>query len=170
MNEPAQEGTGRQYYGLGAKLASVQQFDPRHGLRFDQEVVDFPLNDAQPRLSRKRLLHEAAIELAVHLRSGPAHSRTLAPVEQAELDTGFVGNPAHQTIQSIDLAHEMTLAQPANGGIAAHLADGGEFVRDESRTGANSGSSSRCLAPGMPAADNYDIEFVHAGPISQCFT
>ena len=84
-------------------------------------------------LRRERRLHRLAIELAVGLGARPAHGRALAAVEQAELDAGRIRDPAHQAVQRIDLAHQMALADPADRGIAGHLADGLELVRQQQR-------------------------------------
>ena len=67
-----------------------------------------------------------AIELAVGLGARALHRRALGAVEQAELDAGGVGDPAHHAVERIDLAHQVALAEPADRRVAGHLADGGE--------------------------------------------
>jgi hypothetical protein len=79
-------------------------------------------------------------------------------IEQTELDTGLVRNPAHQAVERIDLANQMTLAEPTNGRIARHFADGGRLVGDERGLGAHACSSSSSLATRVAAADNNDIK------------
>ena len=69
-----------------------------------------------------------------------------------------VGDPAHQAVQRVDLAHEMALAEPADGRIAGHLADGGEAVGDQRRARAHARRGGRGLAAGMAAADDDDVE------------
>ena len=44
-----------------------------------------------------------------------------------------IGHPAHHAVERVDLAHQMALAQPADGRVAGHLADGGELMGDEQR-------------------------------------
>ncbi len=90
----------------------------------DGQVLDGGLDDLKPRRGADRRLHGLAIELAVGLGAGPLHRRALAAVEHAELDAGRVGDPAHQAVQRVDLAHQMALAEAADGRIAGHLADG----------------------------------------------
>ena len=98
---------------------------------------------------------------------GPCTAGTLGAVEQAELDAGGVGDAAHQAVEGIDLAHEVALAEAADGRIAGHLADGGEGVGDERRTRAHARSRGRGLAAGMAAAHNDHVElgFGHTGEI-----
>ena len=109
-------------------------------------------------MARDRVLHGPAVELAVGLGAGTLHGRALAAVEHAELDAGLVGDAAHHAVEGIDLAHEMALAQAADGRIAGHLADGREAVGDERRPGAQARGRGRRLAAGMAAADDDDIE------------
>ena len=95
----------------------------------DASVLQNQVFGAASRISRLEMLrsmrlHRCAVERAVGLGAGPAHRRTFAAVEQAELDAGGIGDPAHQPVQRIDLAHQMALAHPADGGIAGHLAQG----------------------------------------------
>ncbi len=102
----------------------------------DDQVLDRGLDHFEARRGLDRRLHGLAVELAVGLGAGALHGRALAAVEHAELDAGLVGDPAHQPVKRIDLAHQMALAEPANGRIAGHLADGGEAMGDQRRVGA----------------------------------
>ena len=107
------------------------------------------------------------VELAVGLGAGALHRRAFAPVQHAELDAGQVGDPTHQAVEGIDLADQMPLAEPANGRIAGHFADGSEAVGDQRRARAHAGGRSGSLAAGMAAADDDNVvgvgipRFVH---------
>ena len=76
-------------------------------------------------------LHRRAVERPIRLRPGPAHGRPLAPVQHPELDAGPVGDPAHQAVERIDFAHQMALAQPADGRVAGHRPDGRQPMGDQ---------------------------------------
>ena len=104
-----------------------------------------------------RRLHRLAIELAIGLGARALHGRTLRAIEQAELDAGLVGDPAHQAVERVDLADQMALAEPADRRIARHLADGRRLVGDERRARAHARGGRRRLAAGVAAADNDDI-------------
>ena len=114
-----------------------------------------------------RCLHGLAIKLAVGLGAGALHRGAFAPVQHAELDAGGVSHPAHQAVEGVDLAHQMALAEAANGRIAGHFADRGEAVGDQRRARAHAGRSGRSLAAGMAAADHDHVvgvgipRFVH---------
>ena len=71
-----------------------------------------------------------------------------------------IGDPAHQTIQRIDLADQMTLAETADGGIAGHGPDGRETMGHEGGPGAHPRSGTRGFTAGMAAADDDDVEGV----------
>src|SRR5581483_8626391 len=100
----------------------------------------------------------APVKLAVGLRAWALDRRPLAPVEDAELDARLVRNAAHEPVECIDLAHEVALAEPADGRVAGHLADGGEAMGDEGGARAHAGGRGRGLATGVAAADDDDIE------------
>ena len=124
----------------------------------DHQVLHRALDHLQVRRRPDRGLHGGAVELAVGLGARALHGRPLGAVEQPELDAGRIGHPPHQAVQRIDLAHQVALAEPADGRVARHLADGGEAVRHQRRARAHAGRRSRRLAAGMAAADNDDVE------------
>ena len=75
----------------------------------------------------------------------------------------------------------MALAEPADGRVAGHLADGGEAVGNERRACAHARGRGRGLAAGMATADDDDIEMLvealahcphlmASGPNVHCFT
>ena len=100
------------------------------------------------------------VELPVGLGARAAHRRTLAPIEHAELDPALVGDPAHQAVERIDLAHQMALAEPADRRVAGHRADSREPMRDQRGARAHARRRGRGLAAGVPAADHDDVERV----------
>ena len=114
----------------------------------------------RPAVSRIAALHGGGIELAVGLGAGPAHRRTLAPVQDAELDAALVGDPAHQAVQSIDFADQMALAEAADGRIAGHRADRRESMGQQRGLRAHARGRGRGLAAGVAAADHDDVERV----------
>ena len=124
----------------------------------DDQVLDRGLDHLEIGRRPDRRLHGLAIELAVGLGARALHGRALGAVEQAELDAGGIRHPPHQAVQRIDLAHQVALAEPADGRIARHLADGGEAVRHQRRARAHAGRGRRSLAAGMAAADDDDVK------------
>ena len=103
-------------------------------------------------------LHRLAIELAVRLCPRAAYGGAFSPVQEAKLDTGGVGNAAHQAVQGIDFPYQMAFSKPSDGRVAGHGANGGEPVRDQGSPGAHACGSGGSLTAGMAAADNNDVE------------
>ncbi len=158
MDEPAQEGAGGEHHGAGADAFAAGGDDAGHGALLDDQVLDGGLDHFEARRGADRRLHGLAVELAVGLGARALDRRALAAVEHAELDAGGVGHAAHEAVERIDLAHEMALAETADGGVAGHLADGGEAVGDQRRARAHAGRGRSRLAAGMAAADDDDVE------------
>ena len=117
-----------------------------------------PSIDAQVGGLPDRGLHRRRVELAVGLGARPADRRTLAAVEHAKLDAAGIGDPAHQSVQRIDLADQMTLAQTADRGVAGHRADGRKAMGHQRRPRAHPRGGAGGLAAGMAAADDDDVE------------
>ena len=87
------------------------------------------------------------------------------------MNPGFVGDAAHQPVEGIDLADEVTFAEPADRRIAGHCADAGKGMGDERGARAQARSGSRSLTAGMPPAHNDDIKLVRIHPAHpKCFT
>ena len=68
-------------------------------------------------------LGQELVGLLVALGAGAVHRRALAPVEQAELDRGRVGEHPHRAAERVDLADDLPLGHAADRRVAAHLAD-----------------------------------------------
>ena len=110
-------------------------------------------------------LHGSGVELSIGLRARPAHGRSLAPVEKPELDSGAIGDPAHDPVERIDLAHEMAFAEAADRRVAGHGADRVRPMRDQSGPRAHAGRGGGRLGAGVAAADHDHIErLVHDEP------
>ena len=99
---------------------------PTDAAMLDDQILDAALDHLQVGGGANGRLHRLAVELAVGLGARALHGGTLGAVEQPELDAGGVGDAAHQPVEGIDLAHEVALAEAADGRIAGHLADRGE--------------------------------------------
>ena len=158
VDQPVQERAGGQHHGAGARCRPSADDHAANPAVLDDQVLDAALDDLEIGRGADRRLHGLAVELAVGLGARALHGRPLGAVEQPELDAGRVGHPAHQAVQGIDLAHQMALAEPADGRIAGHLADGREGMRDERGARAHARRRRRRLAAGVAAAHYDHIE------------
>jgi len=94
----------------------------------EQQILGCTFDHIEPFCLRQQFRDGPTIELAVGLRARTAHRRSLAAVEDAELDPCPVDRPAHDAVERIDLTHEMPLAETADCGIARHFPDRHPFV------------------------------------------
>jgi hypothetical protein len=97
------------------------------------------------------------VELPVGLGAGRAHRRSLARIQRAELDAGAVGGARHGAAECVDLAHQVTLADAADRGVAAHRPERLETLREQQRARAHARGGERRLGAGMAAADDDDV-------------
>jgi len=95
----------------------------------------------------------------VGLRPRPAHRRSLAGIEDAELDAGPVGCAGHQAAERVDLLDQVALADAADGRVARHLSKGLDAVREEQGTASHARRGKGCLGAGMAATDDENVEF-----------
>src|SRR5690606_8205066 len=134
----------------------IQQADPGNDAVGHVEIVDFALDNIEIGLRADRRLHGLPIELAIGLRARTAHRGPLATIEDAKLYARLIGYAAHQTVQRVDFADKMALAQPANGRVAAHFANGGEAMSHEGCRYTEAGGRCGSFRPGMAPADDDD--------------
>src|SRR5262249_55518759 len=107
-----------------------------------------------------------AIELSIGLRARASDGRSLAAIEQPELDASAIRSAPHNAVKRIDLADKMALGQAANSRVARHLADGGGVMCQPQRPSAHARRCGCRLGPGVPATDDNDIEFRHGSNLS----
>ena len=77
--------------------------------------------------------------------------------KQAELDADGVGDFAHDAAERVDLPHQVTLGDAADGRVAGHLRDQVEIHGDHRGPEAHAGAGPGGLAPGVAGADHDDV-------------
>ena len=95
--------------------------------------------------------------LPVRLGARRPDRRSLAGIQRAELDPGFVRGARHRAPERIDLAHQVSLADTADGWVAAHLAERLDALRQQQCPRAHAGRGERRLGAGVTTADDDDI-------------
>ena len=78
-------------------------------------------------------------------------------VEGPELDTGAVRGACHGAAESVDLAHEVTLPDAADGRIAAHLTQRLDALGQQKRARTHPRGGQRGLRAGMASADDNHV-------------
>src|SRR5215211_3502283 len=119
------------------------------------KVDDFSLTEMEVKRRFERATHLGAIAHAIGLRPRRLYRRTARTVEQTKLNAGAIDDAAHDPAERIDFAHEMSLRDSANRGIARHLADEVQVQSDQAGLGAETRRGRRRLAARV-ASPNHD--------------
>ena len=162
MNAAGQEGPDREHDGPGLKAQSGLGDHAGDAVAGDDQVVHALLEQEQVWLGVEQPAHGLAIERPVGLGPGGAHGRSLAGIESAEVDAGLVGSPGHEPAQRVDLPGEMALADAADGGVAAHLADGFQILGQQQRAGAQARGGRGSFGARMATAHHDHIKGIAA--------
>ena len=158
MNDSAQERAGGHDNRAAAEGAPVGEFDPGDSARVGKDAGGLPLDHCEVGGFGDERLHRAPIEASVGLGARALDCGTLAAIEDAELDAGLVSGASHQPVERVDLANEMSLAEPADRRIAGHFADGGEPLGHERGLGPAPGGGGGRFRSGVSPADHDDVE------------
>ncbi len=157
MDQPVEERAGGDHRAGAGERAAVGEDDAGDATAVHQQVGRLALQNVEAVHRVQRPLHGAAVERAVRLGARPAHGGALGPVEDAELDAGGVGDAAHQAVERVDLAHEVTFAEAADRRVAGQRADRLAPLRHQRGARAAARGGGGGLAAGMAATDHDDI-------------
>ncbi len=160
MDLAVQESARRQHHRAAAKADTHLRHSPHHAVALHHQVVHGLLEQPQIRLVLQHAADGGLVQDAVSLRPRGAHGGALAAVENAELDAALVRGQRHGATQRIHLFHQVALADAANAGVAAHLPQRLDVVREQQRSLPQARGSQRGLGARMATADNDHIKFL----------
>ncbi len=158
MDQTAEKGAGGDDDGPCPKLPAIGQAQSGDPTIDHDQLVGLTFDDGQTLSRCNRGLHCGGIELPVGLGPRATHSGTLPAVQDTKLDAAGITDPAHQTIEGIDFADQMALAETADRGIAGHRTDGREAMSDQRGSRTHSGRRGSGFTAGVAAANHDDIE------------
>ena len=159
VDASVEEGARREHHRAGSEGDADLRHGTHHAIAFDHEIVHRLLEQAQAGLVLQASTDGGLVEHPVGLRARRPHGRSLAGIQDAELDAGLVRRQGHGTPERIDLAHQVALADATDGGIAAHLPQGFDVVGEQQGLGTHAGGRQCRLGAGMAATDDDDVEF-----------
>ena len=133
VDAPAEERADGEHHRARAEFDARDRDDATHDAVLDDEIAALLLEQREVRLILERAPDERLVERAIRLHARRAHRRTLAGVERARLDRGRIRGARHDAAQRIDFLDEVTLADAADGRIAAHLAERLDGLRQQQR-------------------------------------
>ena len=161
MNKAAEKSSGSQDDCTTGNFSSVGENNTADSFPIIEEKIgDLAFDNGQIFESGDLRLHRPAVQFTVSLGPRAAYGRPLPPVKHPKLDPRRIRNPAHQTVESIDFAHEMAFTQSANCRVARHRADRRKGMRHQGRLRPDSRRGARCLTAGMATSDNNDVEIL----------
>ena len=94
---------------------------PTDAVALQSKIGNFLLEQLQIWLASRDPADGALIQLAIGLRTRGAHGGPLAGIEGAKLNARLVRGQRHGAAQGVDLLDQMSLADAADRGVAAHL-------------------------------------------------
>ncbi len=158
MNDAPQERARGEDDGATGDFLAGCGFDAYHPAALEQDIGGLSLEDRNIFDLSNGRLHRFAVKLAVGLSPWPPYGGALCSIKDAKLDAGRIRNPSHEPVERVDLADQMAFAEPPNGRIAGHCADGVEGMGHEGRAGAHPRGGRSRLAAGMASSHHDHIE------------
>ena len=158
MDQPGQKGAGRQHNALRLEAQPDLRDDAGHAVALEGQVVDCLLEQRQVGLRLQAPPYRLLVEQPIGLRASGAHRRPLAGVEQPKLYARLVGGERHRAAQRVDLPDQVPLADATDRRIAGHLPQRLDTVGKQQRPASHAGRRQRSLGPGVPAANDDDLE------------
>ena len=135
VDPAAEKGPGREHHRGGVEGEAHPGHDPGDPASprpvLEEDVVHRLLEERKARLGLDRAADLDPVELTVDLGPSRPHGRAAARVQGAEVDAGAIRGPPHDPPEGVDLPHEMPLADPSDGRVAAHLAEGLDALGEE---------------------------------------
>ena len=157
----AEEGTRTQHHCVRPQLPPVGQHEATHPAAVQSESRSLARDQYEIVEPGQFMLDESLEQFAVRLNPRALHRAALGPIEHPIMDRRSIGGAPDQTVERIDFPHEVPLAQPADGRIAAHRTDGFQVEADQPDPHTHARCDRGCLATGMAATHDKNIETGH---------
>ena len=156
VHHRAQEGARRHHHRAGTNLTPIREPHPQHAASIQQQPLRRAFHQLDPRAAH-RLGRRLTVLVPITLATRPPHRRALAPIEHLELDPRLIRQAPHGPSERIDLTDDLALAEPADGGVAAHLAEFVEAEGDEGDGAAEAAGGEGGFEAGVATADDGDV-------------
>src|SRR3954453_5535792 len=157
MDPAGEEGARSQDYGPRLKPQADLSRDANGAIAQNLNIVYGLLKQVEIRLVLQPMPDGLTIKHPIRLRPCGANRRALGCIQGPELDARLVRSDGHRAAQGVDLPDEMTFADTADRGVAGHLAERFDAVREEERLATDASSRQRGFGTGMTAADHDDV-------------
>ena len=158
VNPPPEKGADGHHHAGGFDADPDAGHHTAHRVAVDEKVGDRLLEQREPARALQHAADVPPVERTVDLGTGRPHSGALAGVEGAEVDPAVVRACRHRPAERVDLLDEVSLADPPDGRVAAHLPEGFDALREQQRLRPRPRRGERRLGAGVAPADDDDVE------------
>ena len=158
VDQAAEKSASSQNHRPRVEADAELRDDAGNAIATNEKIIDRLLEQGQVGLVLQAPPDRRLVENAVGLSPGRPYRRPLARIQDTELDAGFVGSRGHGAAERVHFSDQVTFADASYGGIAGHLAQGFDVVRQEQSSRAGPGASERRLRAGMAATNDYYVE------------
>lgn len=157
VDDASQERPRREHHGPRRVSAAVLSLDATYRAALDRESGHGSLRELEIRPPVQQAPHRPAVEPPIALRARRPDRRTLRPIQHSELDAREIRRPAHDPAERIHFAHDGALGDSADRGIAGHLTDGLQVLREQQRPRAGARRQRGRLGARVPTPDHDDV-------------
>ena len=133
MDLAVEERARCQHNRAGAESNPHLRNSTDDAVALDHQVIHRLLKQPQIWLILEPMPDRLLIEQTVGLCARRTNSRPFRRIENAELDPALVRCGRHGAAERVDFLNQMTLADPADGRVAAHLTERLDVVRQQER-------------------------------------
>src|SRR6202162_4500867 len=160
VDVPAKESAGSYDDRSCTKASSFESLDADHTCLAlaKQQPRDGPLHGTEVFMLLKERPYRAPVKPSITLGARSPYRWTLAPIEHPELKNCEIRSSSHYPSKPVHLAHDSSLRNPADSGVASHLDDCLERASDEPYSRTQSSCCDRGFSAGVTATDDNYIE------------
>jgi hypothetical protein len=158
VNASIEKCTGGNHHGACSHSARILQLDAEDATVFYQETCYQSLPKTEVGCTFQGSPHLYSVEGPIGLGSRGAYRGAARAIQQPELYSGAIDNPAHDATKSINLPDQVAFADATDGGIARHLSNEIKIESKEGGVGAEPSRGRSGLATSVATPDNNHIE------------
>ena len=159
MDLAVQKSPCCQHHGACAKADTHLRHRTHHAVALDHQIVYRLLKKREVGLVFNAATNRCLVQNAVGLGTRGTHRRAFGAIQDTKLNTALVGSNRHCTAQRIHLFDEVALADAANAGVAAHLAQRFNVVGQQQSLCAHARRRQRRLGARVAATDHDHVKF-----------
>jgi len=158
VNASVEKCTGGNDHCASSHSARILQLNTEDATVFYYETCYQSLSQTKVGRAFQGPAHLYPVEGPIGLGSWGAYRGAARAIQQPELYSGAINNPAHDATKSIDLPDQVAFANATDRGIARHLSNEIKIESKESGVGAQPRRGRSGLATCVATPDNNHIE------------